>query len=121
MFYMLSGVKLIKSQDIFGSLKLFFGFLFLLCTTSGNLIGSLMKKNGVLLQTKSRIPSSVYILIANPLGSLSVSENPASPKVVEKRTATGVRFPTLSNNLALQYFVISWVTSKYPNAPAPLA
>lgn len=40
---------------------------------------------------------------------------------VENLTATGVRFPISLKTLALQYFVISWVTSKYPNAPAPFA
>ena len=37
---------------------------------------------------------------------------------VEKRTAMGVLFPTVLNTLALQYCVMSCVTSKQPNAPA---
>lgn len=37
---------------------------------------------------------------------------------VEKRTPIGVFFPTSENTLALQYLVMSWVTSKYPKAPA---
>jgi hypothetical protein len=41
--------------------------------------------------------------------------------VVEKRTQIFVLLPTFSKNLALQYFVASCVTSKYPKAPAPLA
>lgn len=36
---------------------------------------------------------------------------------VENRTAIGVLFPICSNTFALEYLVISWVTSKYPKAP----
>lgn len=48
---------------------------------------------------------------------LTVSAEPLSPPTVENLTATGVCFPTLENKSALQYCVMSCVTSKYPNAP----
>ena len=38
-----------------------------------------MKKIGVLLPTRSQLPSSVYNLTANPRGSLTVSALPDSP------------------------------------------
>ena len=44
-------------------------------------IGSLMKKMGVLLPTRSQLPSSVYILMAKPRGSRAVSAEPLSPPV----------------------------------------
>ena len=40
---------------------------------------------------------------------------------VEKRVTQGVLLPILLKMAALQYLVMSWVTSKYPNAPPPLA
>lgn len=43
---------------------------------------------------------------------LTVSADPLSPPTVENLTATGVCFPMLENISALQYFVISCVTSK---------
>ena len=58
--------------------------------------------------------------MANPLGSLSESAEPFSPATVENLIKTGVLFPKVSKNLALQYFVTSLVTSKYPHAPAPI-
>lgn len=49
-----------------------------------------------------------------------MSALPLSPPTVEKRTATGVRFPTWEKSLAEQYFENSEeVTSKWPKAPAP--
>lgn len=48
---------------------------------------------------------------------LAVSADPLSPPTVENLAATGVCFPTHENISALQNFVISCVTSKYPNAP----
>lgn len=42
---------------------------------------------------QSRFPSSVYSLKANPLVSLTVSAEPFSPAVVEKRTISGVVLP----------------------------
>ena len=45
------------------------------------IIGSLIKKIGVLLPTRSQLPSSVYILTANPRGSRAVSADPDSPPV----------------------------------------
>jgi len=41
-----------------------------------------------------------------------VSAEPLSPPTVEHLTAMGVFFPMLENTLALQYLVMSWVTSK---------
>lgn len=43
---------------------------------------------------------------------LTVSADPLSPPTVENLTATGVCFPIAENKSALQYFVISLVTSK---------
>ena len=57
----------------------------------------------------------------NPLGSLSVSALPFSGITVENLAKTGVYLPIVSNNLALQYLVISFVTTKTPWAPVPLA
>lgn len=59
--------------------------------------------------------------MANPLGSLRVSADPDSPPTVENRTPIGVLLPISENTLAAEYFVMSCVTSKYPNAPAPFA
>lgn len=67
--------------------------------------------------TRSQFPSSVQNFTANPRGSLTVSAEPLSPPTVENRMATLVRFPIFSNTFALQYFVMSLVTSKQPNAP----
>lgn len=66
-----------------------------------------MKKKGVLLHTKSTMPSSVYSLIAKPLGSRSVSEKPFSPRVVENLTQIGVCFPIPFKNFALVYLETS--------------
>ena len=51
------------------------------------------------------------------LSHLIVSAPPISPDVTENRTAILVFFPTDSNTVAFVYLVMSWVTSKYPNAP----
>ena len=48
---------------------------------------------------------------------LTVSAEPLSPPTVENLTAMGVFFPIFENTFALQYLVISCVTSKYPKAP----
>jgi hypothetical protein len=48
---------------------------------------------------------------------LTVSADPLSPPTVENRIAIGVFLPTFEKTLALQYFVMSCVTSKYPKAP----
>ena len=58
--------------------------------------------------------------MANPLGSLSESADPFSGATVENRMKTGVLLPIVSKKEALQYFVTSLVTSKYPHAPAPI-
>ena len=73
-----------------------------------------MKKTGVLLYTRSKLPSSVYNLVENPRGSLAVSGDPSSPPTVEKRVKTLVFFPTVSKNLEEQISVMSSVTSKTP-------
>src|SRR5699024_7972254 len=70
---------------------------------SGNFIASRMKKIFKLLPTKSQFPSSVYILTANPRGSRAVSGESFAPATVEKRTKTGVCFPTPEKTLALVY------------------
>ncbi len=59
--------------------------------------------------------------MANPLGSLTVSAEPDSPPTVEKRMAIGVFLPIFSNTQAFEYFLMSWVTSKWPKAPEPFA
>ena len=48
---------------------------------------------------------------------LALSADPLSPPTVENLTPIGVFFPISLKTLALQYLVMSWVTSKYPNAP----
>ena len=55
----------------------------------GNLAGSRRKNTGVLLATRSQLPSSVQNLIANPRGPRTRSCEPDSPPTVEKRTVTG--------------------------------
>jgi hypothetical protein len=81
----------------------------------------------------SKLPSSVYILMAKPRGSRTVSAEPLSPArkdtyyichsikiryipTVEKRIKTRVFEPFL-NTLALQISDRSSVASKTPNAP----
>ena len=53
--------------------------------------------------------------------SRSASAAPRSPATVEKRANIGVFLPISEKILALLYLVMSWVTVKVPNAPAPLA
>lgn len=77
-----------------GSLRCVWGSRFWVWMKWGNLAGSRIKKTGVLLNTQSRLPSSVLILIANPRGSRAVSADPDSPPTVEKRTVTGASLPT---------------------------
>ena len=48
---------------------------------------------------------------------LTVSALPLSPDASENRTAILVFFPTDSNTVAFVYLVMSWVASKYPDAP----
>lgn len=59
----------------------------------------------------------MYYNIYKSIMYLTVSADPFSPPTVENLTATGVCLPMLENKSALQYCVISCVTSKYPNAP----
>ena len=103
------------------SFKWVWGCLFWVWMKWGNLAGSRMKKTGVLLNTQSQLPSSVFNLIANPRGSRAVSAEPFSPPTVENRTVALTFLPT---DLKRDWEVMSlrsWVTSKYPWAPAPLA
>ena len=76
-----------------GSFKWVWGFLFWVWIKWGNLAGSRMKKTGVLLNTQSQLPSSVFNLTANPRGSRAVSADPTSPPTVEKRTVTSTSAP----------------------------
>lgn len=46
--------------------------------------------------------------------------NSADVPTVENLIPRGVFLPIFSKILALQYFVMSCVTSKYPKAPAPI-
>ena len=80
-----------------------------------------MKNTGVLLPTKSQLPSSVYIFTAKPRISRSASAAPRSPATVEKRTNKSVCLPTSENTFAFVYLVMSFVTVKVPNAPDPFA
>eukprot|EP00953_Heterococcus_sp_UTEX-ZZ885_P040879 20890-Heterococcus_DN1.PRE.1 len=60
--------------------------------------------------------------IEKPLGSLAVSAEPLSPPTVLNLMSILVFLPTVSNIIALQYFLAtSVVTSKKPKAPPPLA
>ncbi len=59
-------------------------------TKSGNLIASWMKNTGMLLPTRSKLPSSVKNFTAKPRTSRTVSPEPRGPWTVEKRTKTGV-------------------------------
>lgn len=71
-----------------------------------------MKKTGVLLKTQSRIPSSVFSLIAKPRGSRAVSAEPLSPPTVEKRTVALTFLPTEVNSLHEVISLRSYVVSK---------
>ncbi len=63
------------------------------CTRSGNFIASWMKKTGMLLPTRSQLPSSVYIFTANPRTSRARSGEPRLPATVENRTNASVFLP----------------------------
>ena len=67
---------------------------------SGNLSGSRRKNTGVLLPTRSQLPSSVYIFTAKPRMSRSASAAPRSPATVEKRTNRSVFLPTSEKTFA---------------------
>lgn len=69
---------------------------------------------GVLKRVSSALVTILTNLTENPLGSLAESAEPFSPPTVENRVKMGVRLPTWLRNLALQYLVMSLVTSKYP-------
>lgn len=73
---------------------------------------SLVILTGVLLNTQSRLPSSVLNLMANPLGSLAVSALPLSPPTVENRTVARTFFPTDLKRAAEVMSERSWVVSK---------
>ena len=92
----------------------------------------------MLLNTQSRFPSSVLILIANPYtfhadhqpnvskgmsrfhnwfrtrGSRAVSADPVSPPTVENRMVKGALVPTFWNTCAEVMSESEWVNSKYP-------
>lgn len=68
--------------------------------TSGNLMASWMKKTGMLLPTRSKVPSVVQNFVAKPRVSRTVSVEPREPSTVEKRTKTGV-LTSLPRNAAL--------------------
>ena len=111
----------ILTQNISGSLRWVWGSLFWVWMKWGNLAGSRMKKTGVLLNTQSQLPSSVLSLRAKPRGSRAVSAEPDSPPTVEKRAVTRTFLPTPWKRDIEVKSLRSWVTSKYPWAPAPLA
>jgi hypothetical protein len=71
------------------------GSIFTECTRSGNLIASWMKKTGMLLPTRSQLPSSGVELHREAAHVAGVSTEPAPPATVEKRTNTGVVRPVL--------------------------
>jgi hypothetical protein len=84
-------------------------------------MGSLMKKTGRLLNTKSWFPSSVKSFMDQPRISRTVSAAPLSPAVVEIRPRRGVFFPLPLRNLASVISERSSVTSNSPHAPAAFA
>ena len=101
-----------NTQNMSGSFKWVWGFLFWVWMKWGNLAGSRMKKTGVLLKTQSKLPSSVFNLIANPRGSRAVSAEPFSPPTVENRTVAGTFLPTVLKSDWEVTSLMSWVTSK---------
>ena len=56
----------VRTQNMSASFRWVWGSRFWVWMKWGNLEGSRMKKTGVLLNTQSRLPSSVLILIAKP-------------------------------------------------------
>ena len=67
---------------------------------SGNLMASWMKNTGMLLPTRSQLPSWVYSLTAKPRTSRARSLDPLLPATVENRTNAGVRRPASLNGSA---------------------
>ena len=63
-------------------------------------MASWMKKTGMLLPTRSQLPSRVYSLTAKPRTSRARSADPLFPATVEKRTNAGVRSPASENTSA---------------------
>jgi hypothetical protein len=59
------------------------------------------EEHGVLLPTKSNVPSLVQNFTANPRVSRTVSADPREPSTVEKRVKTSVFVPFLPRNRAL--------------------
>ena len=70
----------------------------------------------VLLNTQSRFPSSVYIFMAHPCTSRTVSAEPRSGPTVEMRRRSGVVFPMALRKLAEVRSVQSWVHLNSPYA-----
>lgn len=71
--------------------------------------------------------ASAYVTVrqnskkSTPLGSRAVSAEPDSPPTVENLAVVLALLPTLLKRAAEVMSEMSWVTSKYPWAPAPLA
>ncbi len=79
-----------------------------------------MKKTGVLLPTRSSLPSVVQNFTENPRTSRHVSGEPCSPATLEKRCSVSVVAPGW-NTAARVYAETSSVTVNVPKAPPPLA
>ena len=101
-----SGSSVQKSQLFCALRRLVRGSRFTAWFRSGNLSGSRKKKTGVLLPTRSQLPSSVYSLTAKPRMSRSASAAPRSPATVLKRAKRSVVLPG-SKTLARVYWVMS--------------
>ncbi len=97
------------------------GSCFAACTTSGNLIASWMKNTGMLLPTRSQLPSLLYSFTANPRTSRARSAEPLFPATVENRTNAGVRSPARWNRSARVRSVSGSYVSNHPFAPYPRA
>src|SRR5690625_2893522 len=69
----------------------------------------------------SQLPSSVKKRRAKPRMSRSASAAPRSPATVENRANISVCLPIWEKILAREYWVMSLVTVKVPQAPEPLA
>lgn len=75
----------------------------------------------VLLNTQSKLPSSVKNLKAHPRTSRTLSAEPRSGPTVENRVKTFVFLPTSCRKSADVKSDMIRVTSNSPKAPAPLA
>jgi hypothetical protein len=66
-WWVVSGLRVIKSHIASGSFKWVAGFLFCVWIKEGKRIGSLMKKIGVLLPTRSQLPRIELTILIEPL------------------------------------------------------